>query len=314
MWIASLAVALTAVSQQPAAQGSAAPQVHFVPREYPTIQSAVDAASEGDLIHVAAGNYRENVVIRKSHVRVHAARGVALDGTGMLGIGFHIRGTSAQAPITGVEIAGFHVRNFERGIIVEFGSRIVVLHNEVYGNEDKALPIALGDATGIELITTHSSEVSGNAVHNNGDGGIQLRAGSTRNTIRGNRLSENGTQRKSDLNGRGILLTGAGTNDNRILENTVLQNHGRGILLSRPAGAAPITGNLIAQNRAHGNQRSGIAIMEAATDNVVVQNDARDNNLSGLAPCFRCNLVDLSVGGNVWERNRGTFNLTDDCE
>jgi hypothetical protein len=53
--------------------------------------------------------------------------------------------------------------------------------------------------------------------------------------------------------------------------------------------------------------------MDAATENVVVHNDARDNNLSGLAPCYRCNLSDLSIGGNVWQRNLGTFNLTDAC-
>ena len=63
----------------------------------------------------------------------------------------------------------------------------------------------------------------------------------------------------------------------------------------------------------HENQRGGIALMDAVSGNTVEQNDARGNNLSGLAPCYRCNLVDLSVGGNTWERNLGTFNLTDAC-
>jgi hypothetical protein len=69
----------------------------------------------------------------------------------------------------------------------------------------------------------------------------------------------------------------------------------------------------VAQNRAHGNHRGGIAIMDAATGNFVLQNDARDNNLSGLPPGYRCNLVDLSIGGNVWERNLGMFSLRDQC-
>ena len=290
------------------------PQIRHVPREYPTIQSAVDAAAAGDLIFVSAGIYREKVVVTKSRLRLQAARSVAVDGTGMFGIGIHIRGTSASAPITDVEIANFHVRNFERGIIVEFGTDVRVRNNEVYGNVDKALPIVLGEATGIELVTTHSSEVSRNSVHHNGDGGIHLRVGSTQNTVRANQVYENGTQHTSDLEGRGILATGGGTHDNRILENVVLRNYGRGIMLARPTGTAPITGNLVAQNQSHGNQRSGIAIMESATSNIVVQNDARDNNLSGLAPCYRCNLVDLSIGGNTWERNQGTFNVRDECE
>ena len=53
-------------------------------------------------------------------------------------------------------------------------------------------------------------------------------------------------------------------------------------------------------------------IKVAAIDNLVLQNDARWNNISGLPPCYRCNLVDLSIGTNVWEE-LGTFNLTDAC-
>ena len=51
--------------------------------------------------------------------------------------------------------------------------------------------------------------------------------------------------------------------------------------------------------------------MFAATSSVVAHNDARDNNLSGLPPYYRCN--DLSIGGNIWVKNLGTFNGTDTC-
>ena len=86
--------------------------------------------------------------------------------------------------------------------------------------------------------------------------------------------------------------------------------------MARPVGTTPITGNVVGQNRVHQNQRSGIAIMAAAAGNFVMENDARENNLSGLAPCYQCNLNDMSsagIGGNTWERNLGTFNLRDDC-
>jgi hypothetical protein len=73
---------------------------------------------------------------------------------------------------------------------------------------------------------------------------------------------------------------------------------------------------VVAQNRIHESQRSGIAVMLAAAGNFILQNDARGNNLSGQAPCYQCNLNDLSsagLGGNTWERNLGTFNLIDAC-
>jgi hypothetical protein len=53
--------------------------------------------------------------------------------------------------------------------------------------------------------------------------------------------------------------------------------------------------------------------MEAATGNFVVHNDARDNNLSGLAPCYQCNLVDLSIGETSGRRIAERFNQTDVC-
>jgi parallel beta-helix repeat protein len=288
-------------------------QVLHVPRDYPTIQAAADAAAEGDTVHVAAGIYNESVVVSTSGVKMHSSGGVVLDGTGLTGIGIYVRGASAAAPVSGVEVSNFEVRNFERGIIVQWATNVRVHRNEVHDNVDKTSPLALGDGAGMELVTAQFTDVSENVVHHNGEGGIQLRVGSTQNTIRHNRVYENGIQRLADMGGAGILVTGAGTHDNRIEHNEILANYGRGIIVTRPAGMAPITGNLVAHNRIHGNHRSGVAIMFAATGTFVVHNDARANNLSGLAPCYRCNLFDLSFGGNIWEKNLGTFNVTDAC-
>jgi Right handed beta helix region len=289
-------------------------EMRHVPRDYPTIQSAVDSASAGDTIMVDAGVYRENVVVSRSTVRlVGAGANVILDGDSLIGIGISIKGASAAAPVTGVEVSNFEVRNFERGIIAQFAANALVTHNYVHDNADKMAPAVLGDGAGIELVTTSSSDVSHNIVVRNGLGGIQLRVGSTNNAIHHNDVNENGWQSPT-LDGVGILDTGLGTNDNRVEYNVIDRNNGRGVLLSRPSGTVPITGNLVAHNQAHGNQRAGIAVMAAATANIIVFNDARDNNLSGLPPCYQCNLVDLSdTGGNTWDKNLGTFNGTDAC-
>ena len=293
--------------------GGSGGQVLHVPHDYPTIQAAVNAAADGDTVQVKAGVYNENVVVSTSGVKVGASGGVVLDGTGLTGIGVHVRGASAANLVSGVEISHFEIANFERGIIVQWATNVRVHRNEVHDNVDKTPPFVLGDGAGIELVTAQFTDVSQNIVHHNGHGGIQLRVGSTQNTIRHNRVYENGIQRLADMGAAGILVTGAGTHDNRIEHNEILANYGRGIMITRPAGTAPITGNLVAHNRLHGNQRSGVAIMFAATGNFVVHNDARDNNLSGLAPCYRCNLFDNSMGGNIWEKNLGTFNGTDAC-
>jgi len=288
-------------------------EVKVVPRDYPTIQSALDNATAGDTILVWPGIYTENVVVSTSDVHLHGAgEGVVLDGSALNGIGILVRGTSAALPIVGVEVSHFEVRNFERGIIVQFATEAAVSNNSVHDNVDKSAPVTLGDGTGIELLTTSASDVSHNIVVRNGMGGIQLRVGSRENVVHHNRIEENGFQ-SATLDGVGILATGAATNDNRIEHNDITGNLGRGVMLSRPAGTAPITGNVVAHNRAHNNQRAGIAIMDAATGSLVAHNDARGNNLSGLPPCYQCNLFDRSVGGNIWFKNLGTFNGTDAC-
>ena len=252
-------------------------------------------------------------MVSTSGVRLHAEAGVVLDGTGFNGIGISVRGASADSPVTSVEVSGFEVRNFESGIMVEFAVNAAIHRNEVHLNVDKVPPIVLGDGIGIQLFETRLSEVSQNLVHGNGDTGIFLRAGAAQNSVRANRIIGNGTQRMTSLNGAGIAFTGANTHYNRVSENEVIGNYGRGIRLTRPVGTAPLTGNLIEQNRVHDNYRSGISIMTAAVNNIVQHNDARWNNISGLPPCYQCNLFEMVVGTNTWLRNLGTSNLTDAC-
>ena len=178
-------------------------------------------------------------MVPTSGVRVHGSGGVVIDGTGLTGIGIHVRGASATVPVDGVEISHLEVANFERGIVVQWATNVRVHRNEVHDNVDKIDPLLLGDAAGIELVTAHFTDVSQNIVRHNGDGGIQLRVGSTQNTIRQNRVSLNGTQRLADLEGRGILATGAGTHDNRIEHNEILANYGRGVMIPVRRGRPP---------------------------------------------------------------------------
>ncbi len=290
-------------------------KVRHVPRDYATIQAAIDAAGEGEIIQVGAGIYHENLVITTSGLRLHGSNGAVIEGAGT-GTAIHVLGTVGQ-PVSNVEISGFEIRTFEKGIVAELGVAIQIHRNDIHHIMNLG-SAAAGDGAGVMLWSTRDSDVTGNAVHHNSHTGIELRLGSTNNAIRANRVYEIGNPAgvPASLRGTGIFLTGEGTNGNRIVENEILRSYDRGILLSRPAGTTPLTGNVVAQNRIHESQRSGIAVMLAAAGNFIQQNDARGNNLSGRAPCYQCNLVDLSsagLGGNTWERNLGTFNLIDAC-
>jgi hypothetical protein len=296
-------------------------KIHHVPRDYATIQSAVAAAEPGDTILVAAGIYSENVVISTPGVRLLGGGDVVLDGAplGGAGKGIHVLGASAAAPVSGVEVSKFEVRNFERGITLEWAIDARVTHNYVHDNVDLAVPAVLGDGFGIELTVATSSDVSHNVVSSNGFGGVRVGGfASTGNTIHHNRIVGNGTHACQVChNSQGILVTGP-SNNNQIVFNEIAENNGRGVIISRPLTEAPVTGILVAHNRLYGNHRAGVFLSGAATGITVEYNDARENNVFPLlGPDRRCNLFDNSVGstgGNIFSNNHGTYSVTDDCE
>ena len=309
--ILNLASVLPGSGREVCAQDDFSAQANMlrVPRDYATIQSAVNAAHSGDTIKVAAGVYSENIVISVSGLRLKGSEGAVIDGTGLTGTGILVLGTATQQ-VADVEVSGFEVRGFQRGIVLQFTTGARIISNDVHDNNQTPGPPAnLDQGTGIDLVTAKSSDVTENFAHNNGVAGIQLRVGSTNNVVHDNKILENGALLTSDMSGRGILVTGAGTIDNEISFNKILRNFGRGIMISRPAGTVPITGNMAFKNEVHENQRSGICIMGAAQDNVVLKNDATGNNLSGLAPCLTFNLFDESPVDNIWRKNKGTSNF-----
>lgn len=265
--------------------------VLHVPRDFPTIQAAVQAANPGDRVEVARGTYTENVLVDKPGIRLHG-RNATLEGVGV-GIGMHVLGTSR------VQISGFVVRNFEAGILLENTSQSTVHRNELTENTS-------GEPTlrdGIQLINAHQNVVTNNAAHDNGHNGITVKQASTGNRISRNVANDNGTQVLAAFAGCGIQLIGPGNDDNTITENETRRN-GWGIQIS-----AASTGNVIRQNRSHENDRAGVAVLDGGSDNFIGQNNAKVNGLANVEPSFGFDLFDQFDLDNIWVRNQGTPNF-----
>lgn len=193
-WLA-LAVGVTLIScgrQSPT--GPSSPYQVGPTGNFRTIRDAIQAAPPDAVIEVFPGTYSENVVIAKQGIKLRGERAV-LDGraggAAGTGIGILVSRTS------NVEISGFTVQNFERGIVLDSASNCVVRTNELRNNTAKSQPPFTAGVTpfeGIVLLAAQNSEVSDNFVHDNGHDGLMVTSGSSGNTLRANRVFDNGAQ------------------------------------------------------------------------------------------------------------------------
>ncbi len=262
-----------------------------VPRDFDSIQEAVDAALPGDRIKVARGTYGENVLITTPNIRL-LGRHAVIDGTDLGGIGIHVLGTS------GVRIQGFTVQGFEAGIVLEGASRSRVHRNISRSNFSDATTLR----DGLQLVDSHLNVVTRNVFHGNGHNGITLKAASSRNLILGNTSNDNGVQVVANFGGCGVQLIAADNDHNLIAGNQTLRN-GWGIQVGGGSD-----GNAIVHNQSHANARAGVVVLAPGMDNFVGQNKAEGNGLANVAPSGMFDLFDQDVLDNTWRNNRGTFN------
>ncbi len=164
-----------------------------VPKDYKTIQEAVDLATAGDTILVAPGSYLENVYITKkitlqsvqgyettiikaklpsaSVVTVEGIDGFVISGFTLIDskhAGVHFR------RVTGSTITDNYVKNNMMGIYIEYSSK-----NEISKN------FATQNADGINLFYSYRNNLLANESYSNNEKGIVLYSSN------GNTLTEN---------------------------------------------------------------------------------------------------------------------------
>lgn len=108
------------------------PKTIYVPRDYATIQEAVDIAHPRDTIEVAAGTYHESLVIEKPLSLIGENKQVTT-----------IKGSEDSNVIAvwanGVKISGFTIRNGERGIYLWYSSQCIISENIIMRNKEGIL-------------------------------------------------------------------------------------------------------------------------------------------------------------------------------
>ena len=173
----------------------------YVPKDFPSIQEAINAADGGDIISVAAGKYYEHISVNKS-VTLLGKEGTTIEGNGT--------GNVISVTKDNVEISGFTIQNGYRGILLSHSIGSTIRSNTLMSHTGGA----------IELWHSNETIISGNTVYNS-DHAIYLLFSSCGNTISANIVINNS---------QGLPLSWH-CNGNTIVGNTVTSNSFAGIVL-----------------------------------------------------------------------------------
>ena len=187
----------------------------YVPDDYSTIQTAVNAAVSGDTIIVRDGLYIENVVVFKNNLIIRSENGAGTTTVQASTSIEHVFTVTANY----VKIIGFTVKRvylpsgYGSGIFLNGATNCEISKNTIDFNSH-----------GIALVTSNNNILTNNMIHNTGTG-ISLRDSSNYNTVKDNTLESNTI---------GIYLynlVSSGSHQNTITRNKMINNNYYGINL-----------------------------------------------------------------------------------
>ena len=130
----------------------------IVPYDYPTIQDAIDNASDGDLIRVYNGTYYENLEIYKPvSIIGNGSQSTIIDGSE---IGNPVNITSDDVLISGFEITNSY-GPFYRGAIRIESSKNIIINNNTFFNNDYDLNLISCNALYEDIIIENNEFIEG---------------------------------------------------------------------------------------------------------------------------------------------------------
>lgn len=236
-----------------------------VPAQYPTIQAAMDAARNGDVVSVAAGRYVERIVFsgRATYAVEGAGAGLTVIDGGQAGT--TVTFTSSSATLRGVTVTGG--RNYQYdggGILLDGGSPVVedcVVEGNVAGS-GAGIAIAAGTPVIRRNVVRENVEGCGSGCQG---GGILVGFWVTGSP----QIVENLVERNTSERGAGIAVESG----NPLIERNVVRDNlgdpinggtqgGEGIYVG---AAAELVGNLV-----EGNERGGIVVGTLFSSDIVL--------------------------------------------
>jgi hypothetical protein len=221
---------------------SAIAKTIYVPKDYPTISQAINAASNGDTIIVDPGTYNESIDFMGKAIKVASAKGpekTIINGGGSSAV---VSFTSGETPSSILE--GFSVEGASGGAGIQVSNSSATIKGNYIMNNNTSCPTGAGIS-----VYFGSPVIQNNVIKNNGD--LSCESG-----------------------GGGIAIDGAASA--QILNNLIVDNAGSSAISLFAAGTPTIEDNIIANNdNSYGSGGAIGMVNESAA--AVIQNLMYDN-------------------------------------
>ena len=247
-----------------------------VPKDYPSIQKALNAALPGDTVQVANGTYRESVLVTK---------GVRLVGASIAGTIINATGTG-NAGVTIVETSQVSVQNFtvvdydffNSSVLVDSSSQVSILDNKIESSPQSNGTYVVNSTS----VTLRGNTLSGNLYGialQNVFGSIVQMNNSTGNAIgirvsnsQGNKITDNAFRKGSF----GVRLTGSV--GNVVARNLIANNSFTGLSLEGSFGNMIVENNIDFNNATAPSFAYGIYV-SSSQNNRIFYNNVRRNGI-----------------------------------
>lgn len=255
-----------------------------VPGDQPTIQAAINAASNGDTVLVAPGTYQENINFNGKAITVTSSGGpqsTIIDGGHNGSVVTFNTGEASTSVLNGFTIQnGFATNTFDEGGGLFIYETSPTITNNIITNNQAC------SAAGLAIDYGASPLIQGNTITQNNQGGcsggtwgggIGIHAGGSPQII-GNIITNNSIEEIGG--GIGMFIGGTPTIENNFISGNTSDDTGGGIGLVNDTLAKIVQNVIVGNSGTNGGGGVACSVPDNPSDNCFLINNTISNNIT----------------------------------